>query len=199
MVHHMLARVGSRERVPELIEEVKSKKEKLYGFGHRVYETADPRAEFVKKLVDESVADGYKRKKGEGGGNAAVVVEIAEEIERVASADEWFQQRKIGMNVDLYGSFVYTNMGFPAGIIFPLTAIARAQGYVARWREFMCEYFLFPLLSPLPFLFFVCCISHEEDYHVVCMLFSTRFLTLFYYFRSDGSSHLATAAGLHGL
>ena len=198
MVHHMLARVGSRERVPELIEEVKSKKEKLYGFGHRVYETADPRAEFVKKLVDESVADGYKRKKGEGGGNAAVVVEIAEEIERVASADEWFQQRKIGMNVDLYGSFVYTNMGFPAGIIFPLTAIARAQGYVARWREFMCEFFPFPLLPSLSFLIFRLLYVLMRKIVMLYAIFD-KVSDSFHYFRSEGSSHLATAAGLYGL
>lgn len=124
MVYHMLTRVGSKEHVPELIAEVKSGRGKLYGFGHRVYETVDPRAGFVKEIMG-----GFERSKFE-------IVEVAEEIERCASEDEWFRSRRIRMNVDLFGCFVYTALGLPPEIIFPLTAIARAQGYMARWREF---------------------------------------------------------------
>ena len=96
MVYHMLTRLGSKEQVPTLITRVKSGKEKLYGFGHRVYETVDPRAGFVKEILG-----GFERSKFK-------IVEVAEEIERCASEDEWFRSRRIRMNVDLFGCFVYT-------------------------------------------------------------------------------------------
>ena len=99
MVYHMLSSVGSVDDVPALIEEVKSGRKsgkKLYGFGHRIYETEDPRAGLVKKLLSE-----FDTSKLE-------ILKVAEEIERVASVDEWFKSRRIRMNVDLYGCFVYT-------------------------------------------------------------------------------------------
>ena len=99
MVHHMLWRIGSVEEVPAFIEGIKSGKakgERLYGFGHRIYETTDPRAELVKSLLCEFET------------RELVYLKLAEEIERVASGDEWFRSRGIRMNVDLCGTFVYT-------------------------------------------------------------------------------------------
>ena len=99
MVYHMLSGVGSVDNVPALIEEVKRGRKsgkKLYGFGHRIYETEDPRAGLVKKLLSE-----FDTSKLE-------ILKVAEEIERLASVDEWFKSRRIRMNVDRYGCFVYT-------------------------------------------------------------------------------------------
>jgi citrate synthase len=49
-VLRMLERIGSKENIPQFIENVKSKKELLFGFGHRVYKSYDPRAKIVKKV-----------------------------------------------------------------------------------------------------------------------------------------------------
>lgn len=115
MVYHMLARVGSTAQVPALIAEVKSGRGKLYGFGHRVYETVDPRAGFVKEILG-----GFERRKFE-------IVEVAEEIERCASEDEWFRSRNIRMNVDLFGCFVYTALYVALHLLHPFLGWKRLQ------------------------------------------------------------------------
>ena len=49
----MLDRIGTVENIPDFLEGVKDGKEKLMGFGHRVYKNYDPRARIIKKHVDE--------------------------------------------------------------------------------------------------------------------------------------------------
>ena len=52
-VLRMLDRIETKENIPDFLERVKNKDEKLMGFGHRVYKNFDPRAEIIKKHVDE--------------------------------------------------------------------------------------------------------------------------------------------------
>ena len=52
-VLRMLARIGTVENIPDFLQGVKDRKEKLMGFGHRVYKNYDPRARIIKKHVDE--------------------------------------------------------------------------------------------------------------------------------------------------
>ncbi|GBF91260.1 citrate synthase [Raphidocelis subcapitata] len=56
-VLRMLARIGSADNIPAFIEGVKAKREKLFGFGHRVYKNFDPRAVIIRK--DYALADEY--------------------------------------------------------------------------------------------------------------------------------------------
>ena len=49
----MLASIGNKSNIPQFIEDVKNKKKLLYGFGHRVYKSYDPRAKIVKKIAHE--------------------------------------------------------------------------------------------------------------------------------------------------
>ena len=44
----MLARIGNKEAIPAFLEGVKNKKEKMFGFGHRVYKNFDPRANVIR-------------------------------------------------------------------------------------------------------------------------------------------------------
>jgi citrate synthase len=44
----MLEKIGSKENIPKFIQNVKDRKELLFGFGHRVYKSYDPRAKIVK-------------------------------------------------------------------------------------------------------------------------------------------------------
>merc|ERR1712151_166801 len=55
----MLDEIGDISRIPQFIEDVKNKKDgvRLMGFGHRVYKNYDPRAIYMKKLVDEALSD----------------------------------------------------------------------------------------------------------------------------------------------
>lgn len=49
----MLQQIGKKENIPQFIEDVKNRKKLLYGFGHRVYKSYDPRAKIVKRVADE--------------------------------------------------------------------------------------------------------------------------------------------------
>ena len=79
------------------IEDVKAKKFRLMGVGHRVYRTIDPRVghlrEMMSKLSDK--VDGNP------------LLEVATEIENAVFNDDYFTSRKLSINADLYGSFVY--------------------------------------------------------------------------------------------
>jgi citrate synthase len=47
----MLAQIGDKKNIPQFREDVKNKKALLFGFGHRVYKSYDPRARIVKNLA----------------------------------------------------------------------------------------------------------------------------------------------------
>lgn len=52
-VLRMLARIGSVDNIPAFIAGVKNKKEKLFGFGHRVYKNFDPRAKIIRTVAED--------------------------------------------------------------------------------------------------------------------------------------------------
>lgn len=52
-VLRMLEQIGKKENIPQFIEDVKSRKKLLYGFGHRVYKSYDPRAKIIKQVAHE--------------------------------------------------------------------------------------------------------------------------------------------------
>jgi len=49
----MLESIGSVENIPAFLEDVKAKKKKLMGFGHRVYKNYDPRAKIIQRIAYE--------------------------------------------------------------------------------------------------------------------------------------------------
>ena len=55
-VIRMLVRIESPANIPAFLEGVKNKKEKLFGFGHRVYKNFDPRAKLIQQIADEVCA-----------------------------------------------------------------------------------------------------------------------------------------------
>ena len=59
-VLRMLRRIETVENIPDFLEGVKKREEKLMGFGHRVYKNYDPRARIIKKHVDE-VLEAHRR------------------------------------------------------------------------------------------------------------------------------------------
>src|SRR5688572_23064235 len=52
-VLRMLEEIGSADKVPIFLEEVKQRKRKLFGFGHRVYKNYDPRAKIIRNIAYE--------------------------------------------------------------------------------------------------------------------------------------------------
>jgi citrate synthase len=124
-VLRMLRRIESPENIPDFLEGVKSREERLMGFGHRVYKNYDPRARIIKKHVDEvleATADNH-------------LIDIATELEKRALDDEFFTSRKLYPNVDFYSGLIYEALGIPTAMFTVIFAIPRTAGWVAQWME----------------------------------------------------------------
>lgn len=96
-VLHMLEEIAKPENVPQFLQDVKNKKRKLMGFGHRVYKNYDPRAKILKGVAKEVF---------EICGKSGLWV-IAEELEKQALQDEYFVSRKLFPNIDFYSGLIY--------------------------------------------------------------------------------------------
>jgi len=124
-VLRMLKRIKVPENIPAFIEGVKKGEEKLMGFGHRVYKNFDPRATIIKKAVDDVFEV--------TGVNP--LLEIAQELERIALEDDYFISRKLYPNVDFYSGLIYEALQFPPEMFTVLFAIPRTSGWLAQWIE----------------------------------------------------------------
>ena len=124
-VLRMLRRIGSMENIPSFIEGVKNGNERLMGFGHRVYKNYDPRATIIKKACDDVFEV--------TGVNP--LLEIAQELEKIALNDEYFVKRKLYPNVDFYFGLIYEAFQFPPEMFTVLFAIGRTPGWLAQWLE----------------------------------------------------------------
>ena len=124
-VLRMLRAVGSKDRIPEFIRQVKDGKAKLMGFGHRVYKNYDPRAKIIKRMADEVFEVTQPSE----------LLPIALELERIALEDEYFVSRRLYPNVDFYSGLIYQALGFPVEMFPVLFAIPRTSGWLAQWQE----------------------------------------------------------------
>lgn len=126
-VLRMLQSIGSVAAVPQFLEDVKNKKKKLMGFGHRVYKNYDPRAKIIRTVAYEVFEVVGKEP----------LLEVALELEKRALADEYFVSRKLYPNVDFYTGLIYKAMGFPTDMFPVLFTIPRTVGWLAHWLELL--------------------------------------------------------------
>jgi citrate synthase len=126
-VLRMLDEIGTRENIPAFIEQVKSGRRRLMGFGHRVYKNYDPRARIIKQTADRVFEVTGRNPK----------LDIALELERIALEDEYFVSRKLYPNVDFYSGIIYQAMGFTPDMFTVLFAIPRTAGWLAQWQEML--------------------------------------------------------------
>jgi citrate synthase len=124
-VLRMLTRIKTTDNIPDFIAGVKEGKEKLMGFGHRVYKNYDPRAKIIKKACDDVFEV--------TGVNP--LLKIAQELEKIALEDDYFVKRKLYPNVDFYSGLIYEALEFPPEMFTVLFAIGRTPGWLAQWSE----------------------------------------------------------------
>jgi citrate synthase len=124
-VLRMLERIGTKDNIPDFLEGVKNKDEKLMGFGHRVYKNYDPRAEIIKEHVDQVFEVTGRNPK----------LDIAVELEKRALDDDYFVERKLYPNVDFYSGLIYEALNLPPDMFTVMFAIPRTAGWIAQWRE----------------------------------------------------------------
>ncbi len=130
-VVQMLREIGDPSRVRAYLEAKLAKKEKIMGFGHRVYKVKDPRATILQGLCERLFKE-Y---------GMSPLYAVAVEIERVA--EEVFKGKGVYPNVDFYSGIIYDKMGIEVDLFTPLFAIARVAGWLAHWLEQLRENKLF--------------------------------------------------------
>jgi citrate synthase len=128
-VVHMLREIGTKDRIPELIKQVKNRERRLMGFGHRVYKNFDPRAQIIKQITHEVFEVTGKNP----------LIDIACELERIALEDDYFVSHRLYPNVDFYSGVAYEAMGLPVAMFPVLFAIARTSGWMAQWAEMLLD------------------------------------------------------------
>jgi citrate synthase len=119
-VREMLEDIGEPDRAADWVHGQLAAKQKIMGFGHRVYKTWDPRA--------------------------TVLREIAERLGRQFGETRWYdtsvrvqeavmEAKPLYPNVDFYTASVYSALGLPPDLYTPLFAAARMAGWTAHIRE----------------------------------------------------------------
>jgi citrate synthase len=99
---------------------------RLMGFGHRIYKNFDPRARIIKQAASDVLA---KLQIDDP------LLDIAQELETTALADDYFIERKLYPNVDFYSGIIYRALGFPTDMFTVLFALGRLPGWMAQWKE----------------------------------------------------------------
>ncbi|MGI0487859.1 citrate synthase [Pantanalinema rosaneae CENA516] len=123
----MLQEIGSVENVRPFVEDRLARKDKIMGFGHRVYKVKDPRATILQHLA-EQLFDKFGRDE---------YYDIAIELENVMQ--EKVGHKGICANVDFYSGLVYRKLGIPIDLFTPVFAISRTAGWLAHWKEQLNE------------------------------------------------------------
>jgi citrate synthase len=125
----MLAEIGHKDNIPDFIAKVKDKSShiRLMGFGHRVYRNYDPRAKIMQQTCHE-VLD-------ELGIKDEPMLDLALELEHIATTDPYFVERKLYPNVDFYSGIILKAMGIPTSMFTVLFAVARTAGWISQWQE----------------------------------------------------------------
>jgi citrate synthase len=122
-VMNLLLEMGhdvSDQKVEEIIRGKLARKEKIPGFGHRVYRTEDPRATHLRKMSEELCTRTGNRR----------WFEISQKIEQVVKA-----AKNLNANVDFYSATTYYSLGIPVDLFTPVFAVSRMAGWTAHVLE----------------------------------------------------------------
>jgi citrate synthase len=122
-VMQMLLEIGqdaTDQKVEEIVRARLARKEKIPGFGHRVYRTEDPRATHLRKMSEE-----LSRRTGN-----ARWFEMSRKIEQVVKSE-----KRLNANVDFYSATTYYALGIPVELFTPVFAVSRIAGWTAHVLE----------------------------------------------------------------
>jgi citrate synthase len=119
-VMKMLTEIGSLENVDSVIHDKLANKEKIMGFGHRVYRKGDPRAKHLQLM--------------------------SEKLTEITGEPHWYDmsvrihqivtgEKNLPPNVDFYSASVYHSLGIDHDLFTPIFAVSRVSGWLAHILE----------------------------------------------------------------
>jgi citrate synthase len=121
----MLEEIKSKENVESWLNERLSKKQVVWGMGHREYSTKDPRANILTDMVKELFE--------EQSGKVSRMFETAMVLEK--ACEEKLSKKGVYANVDFYSGILYKEIGIPVDLFTTIFAISRTSGWLAHWIE----------------------------------------------------------------
>jgi citrate synthase len=122
-VMRLLLEIGADappEKAEEVVRAKLARKEKIPGFGHRVYHTEDPRATHLREM---------SRDLGQRAGQP-IWFEMSRRIEALVKAE-----KKLNANVDFYSASTYHSLGIDIDLFTPIFAVSRVSGWTAHVLE----------------------------------------------------------------
>ncbi|MGE5833568.1 MAG: citrate synthase [Acidobacteriota bacterium] len=115
-----IGRDAGPERAEAYVRAKLARKEKISGFGHRVYRTEDPRATHLRR---------FSKQLGEKAGEPQWF-QLAQRIEAVVTGE-----KKLYPNVDFYSASTFYSLGIPIDLYTPIFAVSRISGWTAHVLE----------------------------------------------------------------
>ncbi len=144
VIETMLNEIKKNERVIPWVEGKLARKEKIMGYGHRVYKVWDPRAKIIRDVMQN-----YWVKYGRGAKSEVIPEEEVDisihqqhdlNIDNILEmtdilTDYMLKKKNLYPNVDLYSAGLLHALGLPTALFTPLFAAARSVGWVAHCIE----------------------------------------------------------------
>ena len=121
----MLDEIKSKENAEPWLNERLSKKQVVWGMGHREYSTKDPRANILTGMVKELFE--------EQSGKVSTMFETAMALEKACEVE--LSKKGVYANVDFYSGILYKEIGIPVDLFTTIFAISRTSGWLAHWIE----------------------------------------------------------------
>ena len=115
-----IGRDAGPERAEAYVRAKLARKEKISGFGHRVYRTEDPRATHLRR---------FSKQLGEKAGEPQWF-QLSQRIEAVVTGE-----KKLYPNVDFYSASTFHSLGIPIDLYTPIFAVSRISGWTAHVLE----------------------------------------------------------------
>ena len=119
-VIEMTVEIGTPENAESYVDALLAKRQKITGFGHRVYKTMDPRAAILKEMAQKFIRSEKEKR----------VFQILEKTEEMMRT--W---KNLYPNVDLYSGLALNHVGIPSYLFTPVFAVGRAPGWLAHILE----------------------------------------------------------------
>ncbi len=111
---------GPVEKAEEVVRAKLARKEKIPGFGHRVYHTEDPRATHLRQMSKDLCARA----------GMSIWYEMSQRIEALVKGE-----KKLNPNVDFYSASTYHALGIATDLFTPIFAVSRISGWTAHVLE----------------------------------------------------------------